>query len=258
MPMEPTTLSQFLAGQLPGGERKLTLSSGKVGDILADALLAGSAGNGGSGSDSPDKTPFRLGESGRDDEILIESGMRDLSVFALPDEIHVRNLGLPVDRAAENGLQPLPDGSGYYESRSNLLWRQAADGRGYIGTRPPPEFDPGTAGAQNPPASAPAPAAAENSGARAFPIFDESTGEGSIILQNLPPAEPGMAYQLWFADPELPQPFSPGLMPEMENGSGRVFFDLGRTGYAPVSCYITQEPAGGSAQPTGKIILKGP
>ena len=185
--------------------------------------------------------------------------MRDLSVFHLPEEVHVRNLGLPVDDAAANGLQLLPDGSGFYEAKSNLIWRPAADGRGYIGNRPPADFSPPSAGLDAPaPQPTTPPAAADATAARAFPIFDESTGQGSIILQNLPDPGQGMTWQLWFTDPELPAPFSPGILPPMETGSGRVFFDLGRTGYAPAGFYLTKEPAGGSAQPTGPVILKGP
>lgn len=241
-----------------GDGSKLTLSSSRVGDILADALLAvhdpDKTNSGASG-----KQPFRIGNSNRDDEILIESGMRDLSVFHLPEEVHVRNLGLPVADAAANGLQALPDGGGYYEAKSNLVWRPAADGRGHIGTRPPADFTPPPAGTDVPvPPPVTTPPAPETAAVRAFPIFDESTGEGSIILQNLPAPDAGKTWQLWFTDPEISAPFSPGILPPLETGSGRVFFDLGRTGYAPASCFLTQEPAGGSAQPTGPVVLKGP
>lgn len=124
---------------------------------------------------------------------------------------------------------------------------------------------------------------------RGYPIFDETTGSGSIILQNLPtlndfgsfnvptslnsvPASDrsssipnsvnstgtGQSYQLWVTDPAADQPISVGLIPTLDGGNGRVWFDLGSPGVAPSGYILTVEPATGSTVPTGRVVLQGP
>ncbi len=93
---------------------------------------------------------------------------------------------------------------------------------------------------------------------RGYPIFDETTGSGSIILQNLPAAADGQSYQLWITDPASPQPVSVGIIPSLEEGGGRVWFDLGGPGVAPSGYLLTLEPGAGSKSPTGRVVLQGP
>jgi hypothetical protein len=89
-------------------------------------------------------------------------------------------------------------------------------------------------------------------------LFDETTGSGSIIVGNLPSPEVGKAYQLWLTDPAQAAPVSVGLLPTLEGGSGRVFFDTQAPGFAPGGYFLTVESGTGAQQPTGERILSGP
>ena len=92
----------------------------------------------------------------------------------------------------------------------------------------------------------------------AYTLFDETTGAGSIVLGNLPAAPEGRAYQLWLTDSGQQNPVSVGLLPELEGGSGRVFFDTLAPGFAPSGYFLTLESAAGSTQPSGERVLSGP
>ncbi|MGI9240079.1 MAG: anti-sigma factor domain-containing protein [Verrucomicrobiales bacterium] len=92
----------------------------------------------------------------------------------------------------------------------------------------------------------------------AFTIYDETTGEGSILVQNLPTVDGGTQYQLWMVDSLETQPINVGALPELENGGGRIFFELGESGYSPSEFFLTQEAGTGSDVPTGEPILSGP
>jgi hypothetical protein len=52
----------------------------------------------------------------------------------------------------------------------------------------------------------------------AYTIYDETTGQGSILIQNLPAADEGSHYQLWMGDSLEPQPINIGALPELESG----------------------------------------
>ncbi|MDB6068846.1 MAG: hypothetical protein JWL81_17 [Verrucomicrobiales bacterium] len=220
-------------------------------------------------------------------DIVIEKGLPNAGMFNLPEGTQIRHLDFPVEEAANfRGLQDL--GSGWFYDRfGDLLWQPSGQGGEYLGSKAPNGFDPesftapavveSTETPQTPPVQEVPPAATEtpivetappDSGAapvvveappvRGYPIFDETTGSGSIILQNLPPAGVGESYQLWVTDPASSQPISVGLMPAMEAGGGRIWFDLGGPGVAPSGYLMTLEPATGSSIPTGRIVLKGP
>lgn len=220
-------------------------------------------------------------------DIVIEKGLPNAGMFNLPEGTQIRHLDFPVEDAANfRGLQDL--GSGWFYDRfGDLLWQPSGQGGEYLGSRAPNGFDPesftppvlveSTEAPPVPPVpevppSAPetqvvetaqpdpgaAPVVVESPPVRGYPIFDETTGSGSIILQNLPTAGVGESYQLWVTDPASSQPISVGLMPAMEAGGGRIWFDLGGPGVAPSGYLMTLEPATGSSTPTGRIVLKGP
>jgi anti-sigma-K factor RskA len=99
---------------------------------------------------------------------------------------------------------------------------------------------------------------AQTSATAAYTIFDETTGQGSILVQNLPPSEDGSQYQLWMVDSLESDPINVGALPELERGGGHVFFELGEGGYSPSEFFITREPETGSDLPTGEPVLSGP
>jgi hypothetical protein len=76
-------------------------------------------------------------------------------------------------------------------------------------------------------------------------------------VSGLPPAPDGKAYQVWFEDARSPTPITAGLLPALEEGAGQVGFSL-TAGISPVRYRITLEPAAGSAQPLGPVVLTGP
>jgi hypothetical protein len=184
----------------------------------------------------------------------------------------VRHLNFPVQDAARFGLEALDQGY-FYDAHNQFVWRPSGDGRSYMGWRDesfsPDDFRGGVTGfPATPPtlatdntssSEAPAtPDAAAGPSARAFTLFDETTGGGSIILQSLQPPGPGAVYQLWLTDAASPEPISVGLLPPLESGSERVYFEFGKPGVAPGGYLLTREPERGSRQPGRDVILRGP
>ncbi len=92
--------------------------------------------------------------------------------------------------------------------------------------------------------------------AAGYTIFDETSGEGAIIVQDLAPPSEGSDYQLWIVDPRSEEPISAGLLPEIEEGSGRI--DFNGLGSVPSGFFVTEEPKNGSELPTGAVIISGP
>jgi len=90
------------------------------------------------------------------------------------------------------------------------------------------------------------------SAARVF--WDVRRGTWRLYADNLPPAGEGKTYQLWLVTAQ--KKISAGVFdPSSEEAAGSVAVpaDAG----AVVAAAVTPEPAGGSPQPTGKIILLG-
>ena len=208
---------------------------------------------------------------------------------AQPGEAEVRE---PDDGVATPDETPDPAGSGepliasnqfnfrlQTETLSNALTTGLV-GLGYLDSQvfsdsifvrgvPGVEFSAETTGANPEQDLAPSPSPDEDPGspaigsepqrpASAYTIYDETTGNGSILVQNLPPAEQGTRYQLWMIDSLDPQPVNVGGLPELENGGGQVFFELGEGGYSPSQFFLTQEAEDGSDVPAGKPVLFGP
>jgi anti-sigma-K factor RskA len=76
-----------------------------------------------------------------------------------------------------------------------------------------------------------------------------------IVTANLPPAPSGKVYQLWFVTPDAK--ISAGLIKPDDTGHGFLVTDLPRGLTAIAAAAITQEPEGGSEQPTSPIYAVG-
>ena len=233
---------------------------------------------------TPGPTALKLSGDGAQwsNDIVIDQGMVPLSRLTLDEGQQVRHLNFPTDTAENYGLERLDSGF-FYDAHNHFVWRPTGEGNGYVGWKDE-SFDPeayrsGSTAFPMPPSVLPTqpaapptpetplaePVAEPEPGsagitppARAFTLFDETSGSGSIILQDLPPAEQGTVYQLWLTDPASRQPISVGLLPDLPTGSDRVFFDFGRPGIAPTGYLITREPVGGAQTPGPTVILKGP
>ena len=77
-----------------------------------------------------------------------------------------------------------------------------------------------------------------------------------LSVQNLPAAPQGRTYQVWYVPPgPQPRPIDAGLLGTTDpNEAARLQADLGQFQAVAVSL----EPAGGSQQPTGPIVLLAP
>jgi anti-sigma-K factor RskA len=77
-----------------------------------------------------------------------------------------------------------------------------------------------------------------------------------LSVQNLPAAPAGRTYQVWFVPPgQQPKPIDAGLLGTTDpNEAARLQADLGQ--YQAVA--VSLEPAGGSPQPTGPVVLLAP
>ena len=220
---------------------RTTLTPERVSDIMA----AGLSGEGGA--------PVKLKPGSRPSELILEGALPPLGFLDLPEEMTLRHRSFPADDWENQGLIKSEDGR-FYDAAGKILWEPSTGGE-FTGRRVPEGFD--TA-----PFSAPrrndAAQTETGSDAVAYTLFDETTGTGSILISNLPEVPEGFAYQLWLTDPARQQPVSVGLLPALENGGGRVFFDTEAPGFAPAGYFLTVEPAKGATQPGGRVVLSGP
>ena len=242
-----------------------------VSDIIGDQLeVAGEeGGDKETDSDEPDSKsgkavpPAMSFDSWPEVEVTGDSLAPLWFTRDLPNGPQIRHKNFPVDRWNELGLTSYENGS-FYDSDSNLLYTPSINGSDYLGARPPQGFDP-TSGIIPPQveiASAPDPVqpgvAPSVPLPKAFTLYDESTGEGSIILQNLPPRLDDQAYHLWLNDSPGQIPIEVGILPDLEGGDGRVFFEL-QPGLSPSGYILTSELRGAAPDaPIGDVILFGP
>jgi anti-sigma-K factor RskA len=87
--------------------------------------------------------------------------------------------------------------------------------------------------------------------------IDPETSEGMLMVRNLPPLPPGKVYQLWVA----------GDDGQRESAGVLTWTDKSGNGYTLIKCPeklsrwqsfgVTQEPAGGSKEPTTPRVLGG-
>jgi anti-sigma-K factor RskA len=91
------------------------------------------------------------------------------------------------------------------------------------------------------------------SAARIF--WDRGRGTWQLYAANLPPAAAGKTYQLWFVTDKAK--ISAGVFDSVEGGEASLNVRVPPETGAIVAAAITEEPAGGSPQPTGSILLVG-
>lgn len=242
----------------PDAQGRSRPSSMLTPERVSDIMAAGLSGDRPPESDplSGDKPPMRVRPGSRPSEIILEDGLGPLGFLDLPEEVTLRHNAFPVKDWENAGLVKSPDGR-FYDPAGHILW-EAGTGGQYLGRRVPEDFDASRFATAAPRPADPAPAPPEPSPAVAYTLFDETTGAGSIVLGNLPPAPEGRAYQLWLTDPAQQNPVSVGLLPALDGGFGRVFFDTLAPGFAPSGYFLTLEPASGSPRPGGERILSGP
>lgn len=246
--------------QTPGSKpttpvRTPTLSA-EVAEIIAAGMDKSRAG---------DKPPLSISSSDKNragDDLVIENGLPNLSAFNLQPDASLLHKDFPADDWQQwEGLHLLNDGR-FYDELNNIIWKPLpGEGRRYSGRAAEEMINLSTQSAPRDSVAPVNPASPVNdspsSRPLAYSIYDESRGEGRLVISDLPPAPEGKAYQLWFEDARSPAPITAGLLPPLENGSGQVWFDL-TPGISPVNYRLTVEPATGSATPRGPVILTGP
>lgn len=258
------------AGAKPGTAARNPTLSDDVAAIIAAGMEKEKIPEG-------ERPPFKI--VGRDqtrpgDDFVVE-GLPNLSGFNIQEGVTLLNQDFPADTWQQwEGLHLLKDGS-FYDEVSDILWKPLpGEGRRYAGKRPsgpilldeqaaPREWaaPPGPAGPAGPALETPP---AETSTSEHNPliwsIYDESRGEGSLVVRDLPPPPDGKNYQLWFEDARASGLIYAGTLPALENNAGEVLFSL-TPGISPVHYRLTLEPSGASKQPsapTGPIVLTGP
>jgi len=91
------------------------------------------------------------------------------------------------------------------------------------------------------------------SSARVF--WDPMSAAWRLYAANLPPATPGKTYQLWLITPS--RKISAGTFTGLVAAEATGFLSLPSDAGTVVAAAVTDEPEGGSPQPTGSILLLG-
>lgn len=92
-----------------------------------------------------------------------------------------------------------------------------------------------------------------------FTVWRDDEQKGFLDLYNLPePAQGEQAY-LWVRSGDL-DPYLPvGELPELENGTGSLFYSIDESNYTPTEILITSERPGEVGEdPSDSILLRGP
>jgi hypothetical protein len=92
-----------------------------------------------------------------------------------------------------------------------------------------------------------------------FTVWRDDEQKGFLDLYNLPQADSGQEAYLWVRSSEL-EPYVPvGYLPDLENGTGSLFYSVDEPDFTPTEILITSEDAIEPAQqPSGSILLRGP
>lgn len=87
-------------------------------------------------------------------------------------------------------------------------------------------------------------------------LFQPGETRAALVISGLPPLPSDRAYQLWFVAPNETR-FNGGVFTVDSDGQAMVVIDA-PVDYAPGwRCGVTEEPSGGSGQPTGQNVLRG-
>jgi hypothetical protein len=122
--------------------------------------------------------------------------------------------------------------------------------------------DSAAAGAPAPAEAAPAEAAslaAAEARPAGFTVWRDDEQKGVLDLYNLPGADIGQRSFLWVRSSELEAYIPVGILPELDNGTGSLFYSVDEPNFTPTEILITAEPDGVDAVvPTGPVLLRGP
>jgi anti-sigma-K factor RskA len=88
-------------------------------------------------------------------------------------------------------------------------------------------------------------------------VFDAQKQKGLVKLERFPSPAAGKDYQLWVIDPADGKPVSAGVIKPPEGGVTRAAFTPERRMPSADTFAISVEPAGGSPEPRGEVILVG-
>lgn len=87
-------------------------------------------------------------------------------------------------------------------------------------------------------------------------FFQPGETRAGLVVSGLPPLPDGRAYQLWFIRPDETR-YDGGVFTVDSSGQAMVVINA-PVDYAPGwRCGVTEEPAGGSSQPTGQNVMLG-
>ncbi len=92
-------------------------------------------------------------------------------------------------------------------------------------------------------------------GARARMVWHATAG-GLLVVEGMPPASPGKAYELW-AIPPGGSPIPAGMCTVDANGAGMLRVSPPASGTDVETFAVTMEPAAGVPAPTGMMYLAG-
>jgi len=92
-----------------------------------------------------------------------------------------------------------------------------------------------------------------------FTVWRDDEQKGFLDVYNLPEPAPGEQAYLWVRSGEL-DPYLPvGELPQLDNGTGSLFYSIDETNYTPSEILITSERPGEVGEaPSEQILLRGP
>jgi|GEM_PF-2976804 len=219
-------------------------------------------------------------------------GLPDLTGSPTQSEVYVENFPTGSDN-----VEKLSAGT-YWDSTNQTIWVETTEIGTYVGSPAPEGFDPdfqedfldripapstvpapgleirepapveepATIGSGGEPSGAPPlELAPENTAGEpvpappiAYPVFDETSGKGSIIVGNLPLPDADEQYHLWLWDTLVGTPIHVGALPRSTSPVEHFEFDLGTSGISPAGFLLTAEKPGDVSEPGPDVILSGP
>lgn len=92
-----------------------------------------------------------------------------------------------------------------------------------------------------------------------FTVWRDDEQNGFLDLYNLPDPRDGEQAFLWVRSSELEAYLPVGPLPELELGTGSVFYSVDEPNFTPSEILITSEPPDTpGSEPSGAILLRGP
>jgi len=93
----------------------------------------------------------------------------------------------------------------------------------------------------------------------AFTVWSDDEQQGFLDIYNMPEMNEGEVAKLWVRAGELDPFLQVGEIPQLEDGSGSVFYSVEEANFTPSQILITRERADIPVEaPSGDIILRGP